>query len=75
MELAAADGAELRREGERFFLSTGPYHSHWIDPAQTLAFAVELRLAGVPVAYRAYAGKKGEWREQIDDGLSWAFGM
>ena len=34
-----------------------------IDPVQTLAFAVELRLAGVPVAYRAYAGKRGEWRE------------
>ena len=42
-------GTPLRRDGTRFFLSSGPYHSHWFQPAETRAFAATLRRLGVPV--------------------------
>jgi enterochelin esterase-like enzyme len=71
-KLAPALAATLHRAGTRFFLSTGPGHSHWFKPAQTLAFARELRDLGVPVRYHAYANAKGEWRAQLDTGLTWA---
>ena len=56
----------------RFFLSTGPGHSHWFKPEQTLAFARELRTLGVAASYHAYANARGEWRAQLDTGLGWA---
>lgn len=64
----------LRRDGIRWFLSTGPYHSHWFRPAQTLAFARQLRQAGLPVAYHAYADEHGVWRKQVATALAWAYG-
>ena len=62
----------LRRDHTRFFLSTGPGHSHWFKPKQTLEFARELRNLGVPASYHAYADARGEWRAQFDTGLAWA---
>ena len=62
----------LRRDRTRFFLSTGPGHSHWFKPEQTLAFARELRNLGVTASYHAYANASGEWRAQFDTGLAWA---
>ena len=56
----------------RFFVSTGPYHSHRILPSSTRAFASELQRLGIDVAYRAFPDKKGEWRDQLDAGLAWA---
>jgi enterochelin esterase-like enzyme len=70
--LARGDAAALRRDGMRFFLSTGPGHSHWFTPAQTLAFARELRSLRLPFELRTYAAAKGEWRAQVDAGLTWA---
>lgn len=72
--LAPAERAELVRDGTRFFLSTGPAHSHWFAPAQTIAFAGELRSLGVPVASLTYPAARGEWRAQVDAGLEWALG-
>ena len=70
--LAPAEASELRADGLRFFLSTGPFHSHWIHPADTLTFARELRALGVPVEYLDYPRTRGEWRAQLDTGLRWA---
>ena len=72
-KLAAAFAAVMRRDRTRFFLSTGPGHSHWFKPVQTAAFLGELRALSIPVSYHVYASSKGEWREQLDTGLSWAF--
>jgi len=70
--LARGDAAVLRRDGLRFFLSTGPEHSHWFTPGETLAFARELRGLRLPVELRTYAVAKGDWRAQVDAGLAWA---
>lgn len=70
--LVRTNAAALRAAGTRFFVSTGPYHSHLISPAATLAFARELRGLGLTAQYRAYPSKQGEWRNQLDAGLTWA---
>lgn len=56
----------------RFFISSGPAHSHWFRPASSVAFVRELRSHGVAAELRLYADRKGEWRAQLDDGLEWA---
>ena len=73
--LVRKQAAELRRDGLRFFLSSGPFHSHWFRPAETVAFTRELRGLGFTVAYHYYSNRKGEWRAQLDTGLTWAFGV
>ncbi|MGH3001287.1 MAG: alpha/beta hydrolase [Gaiellaceae bacterium] len=71
--LARARAPMLRRLKTRFFVSSGPFHSHWFRPAQTIDFARELRGLRVPVALKLVSQARGEWREQLDDGLDWAF--
>jgi enterochelin esterase-like enzyme len=71
--LVPAEAAELRADRMRFFLSTGPYHSHWFRPRQTVDFTRELRAAGLPVAFHRYSDPHGEWRNQVATGLSWAY--
>jgi len=75
VSLVRAEAAQLRARGARFFVSTGPFHSARILPGTTLAFAHELRLLGVTVAYRAFPDRQGEWRNQLDAGLGWALGV
>lgn len=70
--MAAADGAELRRM--RFFLASGPFHSHWFRPAETWAYARTLRGLHVRVRTYYYGGRRGEWKAQLATGLAWAFG-
>lgn len=70
--LARRRREQLLGDGTRFFLSTGPYHSHWFRPAETVAFARELRSLGLPVTSFTYSQPKGEWRAQVDAGLDWA---
>ncbi len=72
--LVGRDAAALVDDGMRFFLSSGPYHSHWFRPAETRAFAKTLDVLGVPVQTLYYPTIKGEWRAQFDAGLDWAFG-
>jgi enterochelin esterase-like enzyme len=71
--LAPAEAAQLRAAGIRFFVSTGPDHSHLIQPSSTLAFAHELRSLHLVVAYRRFPNKVGEWTDQVDAGIDWAF--
>jgi len=70
--LARGDAARLRALGTRFFLSTGPFHSHWFRPAQTVAFARELRGLGVRERFMRVASTKGEYGAQLAAGLAWA---
>lgn len=70
--VARTEAASLRRDGVRFFLSTGPAHSHWFRPEQTLAFTRELRGLGLRVAYHSYASAKGEYGRQLAVGLTFA---
>lgn len=62
----------LARLKTRFFVSTGPPHSHWAPPSQTVDYANKLRSLGLDYTLRVYASKKGQWRNQLDDGLRWA---
>jgi len=70
--LARSEGAVLRGDGTRFFLSSGPYFSHWFKPAETRTFAATLRRLGLPVRTLFTSSLKGEWRMQFDAGLTWA---
>jgi enterochelin esterase-like enzyme len=72
VSLVRARAPQLRADGVRFFLSTGPFHSARILPSSTLAFAKEVRRLGLTATYRSFPGKKGEWRDQLDAGLGWA---
>ena len=73
-QLVRGERRLLARYPTRFYLSTGPLHSHWAKPAQTIAFAAELRGLGLRYTLRVFRDKKGEWRAQLDDGLSFALG-
>jgi len=63
----------LRAAGVRFFVSTGPAHSHWIPSDASLQFADELRAFRLRTTYHSYASSGGQWRAQLDAGLEWAF--
>jgi enterochelin esterase-like enzyme len=70
--LARSEAARLRAAHARFFLSTGPFHSHWINPADTRSFASELSSLGVTSDYRYFPTLAGEWSSQLAAGLTWA---
>lgn len=72
--LVRAERRRLRHDGLRFFVSSGPSHSHWFKEGQTVAFARELRGLGLPVELRVFPNLRGEWRNQLNAGLSWALG-
>jgi enterochelin esterase-like enzyme len=75
IQLAPQTAAELRAAGTRFFVSTGPAHSHWIPRGSSARFADELRHLGLPTTYRSFPAQRGQWREQLDAGLEWAFAV
>ena len=64
----------LRDDRVRFFVSTGPAHSHWIPRGTAQRFANELARLGLSTTYRSFPDPRGQWREQLDAGLAWAFG-
>ncbi len=70
--LARARAGALRRLGTRFFVSSGPAHSHWFRPAQTVRFARELTSLGLVSHLQLVSSARGEWRDQLDAGLAWA---
>jgi poly(3-hydroxybutyrate) depolymerase len=70
--LAPREAALLRRLGTRFYLGSGPTHSHWFKEQQTVDFAAELRRLGLPVTLQLFPTRKGEWRSQFEAGLRWA---
>jgi enterochelin esterase-like enzyme len=70
--IVRVDQGELAHDRTRFFVSTGPAHSHWLSPAETIAFAQELRSLHLPVRSFATWSARGEWKAQLDAGLAWA---
>jgi len=70
--LARTEASLLRQNGVRFFLSTGPAHSHWFRPQQTTNFTRELRTLRLPVSYHLYSSKKHEYGTQLAAGLGFA---
>jgi enterochelin esterase-like enzyme len=66
--------ARLRREGMRFFVSTGPRHNQWDPPLESFAFAAELRRLRLPVQFVHFRYRKGHWRNEFQAGMRWAFG-
>ena len=72
--VAVTRATALRRSGVRFLVTTGPGHSHWFTPQETLDFASELKHLRIPVSVKVYAGRKGQWRDQFENGLAWALG-
>ena len=74
IRLVRHEAPVLHAAGVRFFVSTGPAHSHWIRSDASRRFADELRGLGLRATYRRYANSRGQWREQLDAGLEWAFG-
>ena len=71
--LAVSEASVLARRHTRFFVSSGPAHSHWFRPSESVDFARELRSLGLPAELRLFPDRKGEWRAQLDAGLAWAF--
>ena len=67
--------ARLRRAGIEFFLSTGPPHSHWEHPSETLNFGHALRAAGLPATVMRFRSGLGHWGFEFHAGLRWAFGL
>jgi len=70
--LVRSQAAVLRQDGVRFFLSTGPAHSHWFRPQETTDFTRELRALGLPVSYHLYSAAKHEYGTQLAVGLGFA---
>jgi S-formylglutathione hydrolase FrmB len=68
--IADEEGASVARM--RFFLASGPVHSHWFRPAETWAFARMLRARGVPVTTFYDGDRRGEWKAQLAAGLDFA---
>lgn len=43
-------------------------------PRWNPSYAGRLRALGLRYTLRVYSNRKGEWRDQLDDGLLWALG-
>lgn len=71
-QLVVSEEPLLAHLGTRFFVSTGPAHSHWFRPSESVDFALELQSLGLPATLRLYSDPRGEWRQQLDAGLEWA---
>jgi enterochelin esterase-like enzyme len=72
--LVVTDQPLLSQAKTRFFVSTGPPHSRWAPPVETIDYAAQLRALRLRYTLRIYPSKQGEWRHQFDDGLNWALG-
>ncbi len=72
--VVSREASLLRRLATRFFLGSGPSHSHWFKERDTIDFAATLRRLGLQVTLRLFPSRKGEWLGQLQAGLEWAFG-
>jgi poly(3-hydroxybutyrate) depolymerase len=70
--LVVAKAPLLRSLRTRFFLGSGPTHSHWFKEQETIDFARRLRGLQLPVTLYLVPTRKGEWYEQFVAGLRWA---
>jgi hypothetical protein len=71
--LLRLEAAELRRDGTRFFVSTGPPHPGPEKPSETMAFGKALRRAGLPVTVMRFKSLRKHWAHESYAGLRWAF--
>lgn len=72
--LAQREAPLLRARGTRFFLGSGPSHSHWFKEQQTLDFAALLRRLRLPLTLVLEPTSKGQYALQLEAGLRWALG-
>ncbi len=70
--LVAAKAGALRRLGTRFFVASGPSHSHWFKEQQTIDFARELQRLGLPHTLLLEPSDRGQYALQLTAGLTWA---
>lgn len=70
--LVRREAGLLRTDGTRFFVGSGPTHSHWFNEQQTVDFAALLRRLGLPVTLLLEPQKKGMYAAQLEAGLRWA---
>jgi S-formylglutathione hydrolase FrmB len=71
-KLVRAEAARLRALGTRFYLGSGPTHSHWFKEQETIAYAALLARLRLPFTLKLVPSLKGEWRSQFEAGLRWA---
>ncbi len=70
--LAVEKTSQLKALGTRFFVGSGPSHSHWFKESETVAFAHELGRLGIPHRIYLVAGERGQYARQLAAGLVWA---
>ena len=71
-KLVESEASRLRSLRTRFYLSSGPTHSHYFKEQQTIDFAALLERLRLPVTLRLVPTLTGEWRSQFAAGLRWA---
>jgi enterochelin esterase-like enzyme len=72
-DLLKAEVPRLKSDGTKFFLSTGPPHSRWEKPGETLAFGRALSRDGLPVRVVKLDSLVNHWQRESEAGLRWAF--
>ena len=70
--LVAERAAALRRLGTRFFVGSGPSHSHWFKEQESVDFAHELQRLALPHVLVLEASHHQEYARQLVAGLVWA---
>ena len=68
--LLVAETPLLHRLGTRFFVGSGPSHSHWFKEQGTIDFAHELQRLGLPHALLLDPLSEGQYGVQLADGLA-----
>lgn len=72
--LAAEQAPVLRRLGTRFFVGSGPNHSHWFTEQESVDFAHELQRLGVRHTLVLESDRSRQYGLQLSAGLVWALG-
>ena len=70
--LVAEHAPSLRRLGTRFFVGSGPSHSHWFTEQESLDFARELRRLGLRHTLLLEPTRNQQYGLQLTAGLVWA---
>ena len=71
--LLRSEAAQLRLDGTRFFVSTGPPHPGPEKPSETMAFGRALLRDGLPVTVMRFKNLRKHWAHESHAGLRWAF--
>jgi S-formylglutathione hydrolase FrmB len=72
--LAAEHATVLRRLGTRFFVGSGPSHSHWFTEQESVDFAHELQRLGLRHTLVLESDRSHQYGLQLSAGLVWALG-